>query len=64
MIDYVIKFSNGVVVVFNEKDEQMPEYQGRYKDVRDKILTDAPESTRFFRAVWMISGDEIPREKW
>lgn len=64
MIDYVIKFSNGIVIVFDEKGKQLPEYQGRYEEVRDKILADAPESARFFHAVWMVSGDEIPREKW
>ena len=64
MIDYVVKFPNGIVIVFDEKGEQIPEYQGRYEEFRDKILADAPPSARFFRAVWMVSGDAIPREEW
>ena len=64
MIDHVIKFSNAVVMVFDKNGHQMPEYQGRYEEVRDKILADAPESARFFRATWMVSGKEIPREEW
>jgi len=64
MIDHAVKFSNGIVLCFDENGEQMPEYQGRYEEVKDKILADAPQSARFFRAVWMVSGGEIPREKW
>lgn len=64
MIDHVIKFSNGMVIVFDEKGEQLPEYQGRYEEAKDKILADAPPSARFFNAEWMVSGGEIPREEW
>ena len=64
MISDVIKFQNGMVMVFDEQGEQIPEYQGRYEEVRDKIMADAPKSARFFRAVWMVSGDAIPREEW
>ncbi len=64
MINDVIKFSNGMVMCFDEKGEQMPECQGRYEEVKDKILSDAPQSAKFFRALWMVSSDEIPREEW
>lgn len=64
MIDHVIKFQNGIVIVFDEKGEQVPEYQGLCEEVRDKIMADAPPSARFFRAVWMVYGDAIPREQW
>ncbi|GAJ00912.1 unnamed protein product [marine sediment metagenome] len=64
MIDQVIKFSNGMVMCFDEKGEQVAEYQGRYEKVKDKILAEASQSTRFFRAVWRESIDEIPREEW
>jgi len=64
IIDHAVKFSNGMVMVFDENGEQMPEYQGRYEEVKDKILADAPQGARFFRAVWMVSGGEIPREEW
>jgi hypothetical protein len=64
MIDHAIKFQNSMVMVFDEKGKQIPEYEGRYEEVRDKILADAHQSARFFRAVWMVSGDAIPREEW
>jgi len=64
MVDHVIKFSNGMVMVFDEKGEQLPEYQGRYEEVKDKILADAPPSARFFRDVWLMYGNAIPREEW
>lgn len=59
MIDHVIKLSNGVVMVFDEKGEQMPEYQGRYEEVRVKILARAPKGANFFH-------DEKPvaRKDW
>lgn len=64
MIDHVIKFDNGMVMVFDEKGEQLPEYQGRYEEVKDKILADAPESAKFFHGIWKMSGKSVPREEW
>ena len=64
MINDVIKFSNGIVIVFDEKGEQLHEYQGRYEEVRDKIRADAPQSARFFHSVWKLFGNAIPKEEW
>jgi len=64
MINNVIKFSNGIVLCFNEKGEQMPKYQGRYKDVRAKILAHAPKSAEFFHGAWKISSNAVPRKEW
>jgi hypothetical protein len=36
-----------MVMVFNENGEQIPEYQGRYAEVKDKIVSDAPAGARF-----------------
>jgi hypothetical protein len=36
-ITNVYKFANGMVIVFDQHGQQMPEYQGRYEDVIDKI---------------------------
>ncbi len=33
-----------MVVVFDENDEQLPEYQGVYEDVIDRIKKDKPDS--------------------
>lgn len=64
MIKNVIKFSNGIVVVFDEKGEQMPKYQGRYEQVKAKILAHAPKSAEFFHGAWELSPNAIPREEW
>lgn len=47
MIKTVIRVRNGMVMVFDENGEQLPEYQGFYQDVRDNIMSDAPEGTIF-----------------
>ena len=47
MIKTVIRVRNNMVMVFDNKGEQIPEYQGYYEDVKDKILADAPEGTLF-----------------
>lgn len=64
MISQVIRFQNGMVMVFDEKGEQMPEYQGRYEDVKERILADASRGARFFHGVWNVSGNAVPREEW
>ena len=65
MIKTVIRYSNDMVMVFDNKGEQIPEYQGQYKEVKGKILTDAP-----LNAVFVYSPDReielqgMPRAQW
>jgi hypothetical protein len=47
MIKQIIRLKNDMVMVFNENGEQIPEYQGRYAEVKDKIVSDAPAGARF-----------------
>jgi hypothetical protein len=47
LIKTVIRIKNDMVMVFDEHGEQLPEYQGYYKDVREKILADAPADSLF-----------------
>jgi len=64
-IKSVIKASNGMVLVFDDKGEQIPEYQGQYEEVKAHILEDAPPSAEF--SYTSDNGTEIkivPREKW
>ena len=42
MIKTAIRFQNDMVVVFDKKGEQIPKYQGKYEDVKESILKDAP----------------------
>ena len=48
MIDTVIRSPKGMVLVLDEQGERMPEFQGKYEQVRVKILARAPKSARFF----------------
>jgi hypothetical protein len=47
MIKTIIRVRNDMVMVFNENGEQIPEYQGCYGDVKEKILADAPAGSVF-----------------
>jgi hypothetical protein len=38
MIKTVIKAPNDMVITFDEQGNQIPEYQGRYEDVKRKIM--------------------------
>ncbi|GAI73310.1 unnamed protein product [marine sediment metagenome] len=64
MINKVIRFQDGMVLVFDEKREQMPELQGRYEQVRVKILARAPRSAKFFHGTWAKSTPEHLKAKF
>jgi hypothetical protein len=36
-----------MVMVFDEKGEQIPEYQGHYEEMKESILMDAPPTAVF-----------------
>ena len=44
-------FQNGMVMAFDQYGKQMPEYQGRYEEVIDKIRRDFPRVS-IQGAVW------------
>jgi len=65
MIKSVIRCPNDMVLVFDQDEEQIPEYQGRYQEVREGILKDAPPETVFGH--WLDDEADIitvPREEW
>ena len=65
VIKSVIRCPNDMVIVFDENDEQIPEYQGQYQDVRERILKDAPPEAVF--GYWVDFATDIktvPRDKW
>jgi hypothetical protein len=65
MIKSVIRCLNDMVMVFDENDEQIPEYQGRYEDVKERILIDAPPSAMFGN--WLDHKSDIApvlKEDW
>lgn len=65
MIKTVIKTPNNMVMVFDKKGEQIPEYQGRYQEVKEKILKDAPPDTRFgYFLNYETKLRVVPGEEW
>lgn len=64
MIDEVIRFSNDIVLVFDEHGEQVPEFQGYYEKVKVKILAHAPRGTVFLYMDWPKIFTKVSRGKW
>jgi len=62
MIRTVIRVRNNMVMVFNDGGEQIPEYQGQYEDVKDRILADAPAGTVFNH--WFGCSPEPESVEW
>ena len=65
MIEMIIRLQSDAVMVFDADGEQMPEYQGKYEDVREKSLKDAPPDAVFTR--WFNNGDRpkfVSKEEW
>jgi len=61
----VIKAPNGMVLVFDGREEQIPEYQGQYEQVKPHILQDAPPSAVFSYAFDYESKlKTVSREEW
>jgi len=53
-----------MVMVFDENGEQLPVFQGRYEEVKVKILAHAPASARFFHGTWNKSIPEDLKRKY
>jgi hypothetical protein len=47
MIKTVIRMQNNMVMVFDESGEEIPEYQGYYHKVKEKICADAATGSVF-----------------
>jgi len=65
MIKSVIRCPNNMVIVFDEEEEQIPEYGGQYEEVKERILKDAPPQAVFGH--WFNCETDIKtvsREEW
>lgn len=69
MIDRIVLWSNGVVMVFDEHGKQIPEYQGKRKQVAEK-LKDADLSQASFQigswnqGVLPMTREQFFSESW
>ena len=65
MIKTVIRCSNNMVMVFDKKGEQIPEYQGQYEEIKEKIVKDAPPSAVFgYFSDYETELQIVLREEW
>jgi len=65
MIKTAIRFQNNMVMVFDKEGEQIPRYQGKYEEVKESILKDAPPEAVFAHG-YSDTGDliKVSREEW
>lgn len=65
MIKTVIRCPDDMVMVFDEKGEQIPEYQGQYQEVKESILQDAPLNAVFgYLSDYEPELGKVPRDDW
>ena len=65
MIKTIIRSQNNMVVVFDERGEQILEYQGQYEEVKGKILKDATLNAVFgYLPDYETELHIVPREEW
>jgi len=65
-ITTVVHWSNGMVSVFDQHGQQIPEFQGQYWQVQRKILeaTKDRDDVSFQAGAWRTIPSTISREKW
>ena len=65
MIKTIIRCSENIVMVFDGKGEQIPQYQGQYEEVKENILKDAPLNAVFgYLCDYEPELRKVPREEW
>lgn len=65
VIKTAIRCQNNMVMVFDKKGEQIPEYQAQYEEVKGKILKDAPPDAVFgYLPDYETELQIVPREAW
>lgn len=65
MIKTIIRVDGDMVMVFDENGEELPEYQGRFYDVKDSILADASPDSVFKRWTgYVLQPQTVSRESW
>jgi len=65
VIKTVFKREDGMVMAFDKKGQQIPEYQGQYEGVKEGILKDAPPDAVFSHGFWDdFELKIVPRGEW
>ena len=61
MIREIYLWANGVLMVFNEKGEQILKFQGRFMEKREKLRKEDLSKAKFFFGSW--TGGIVPMTK-
>ncbi len=65
MMKTAIRLRNDMVMVFDAAGEQIPEYQGQYEDVKERILRDAPPGIVFKHWFgYFLEPGTVPSKSW
>ena len=65
MIKTAIRCPNNMVMVFDDRGEQIPEYQGQYGKVKEGILRDISLDTVFgYLSDYEPELREVPKKEW
>ena len=65
MIKTVIRAANNMVIVFDEKGQQLPEYQGQYEEVKERILADTGDKAALVHWFGVSpASDTISKVEW
>lgn len=65
VIKNVIRAEGNLVLIFDEAGEQITEYQGKYEDVKEHVLKDAPHDAIF--AHWFkldAEPETVLKKEW
>lgn len=60
----VYHWQNGMVMAFDERGAALDDYQGRYEEMKEKILRDSTDKTEFFKGYWQISYEPVMKEEF
>jgi len=65
MLKTVVWMKNDLIMVFDERGEQLSAYQGKYDEVREGVIRDAPPDAVFLHWFGHSAIPEIvSREAW
>jgi hypothetical protein len=57
-------FTSGMVMSFDEKEQQIPDCQGFILEVADKLKENADKNTNFYFAKWKGWSEPLDFEWW
>jgi len=63
MIIKVVKWSNGMVTVFDQFGRQLPEFQGEWEEKKTQIKRYSNRYTKYYKGEWHETAEEVDKEE-